>query len=208
MDYTTTTRLKQEIHILSGSSVDDALLGLCVTSASRLWDRMCTGSSEAINYFMTEDVVNEVLEGQSNYAGDCIICSPHKPVVNSVASFSYQERIIDPIYSIDVSRIDISGYTLKAYPSGMPINFPGRCRITISYNGGITSGSSITSLPDDMQEAVTVLAARLYREAETGLTDQIGVAELATLVYTKAIPVRVQELLQYYKRRAGWRHVA
>lgn len=208
MDYTSVTRLKQELHIVSGSSADEALLALCVSSASRAWDRMCTGAPEAVNYFMTEDVAGEVLEGQANYLGDCIICCPHKVIVNSVASFSYQQRIIDSVYTVDPSRIEIAGYTVKAYPSGMAIDFPGKCRVTISYNGGITSGSSVTSLPEDMQEAVTILAARFYREAETGLGDQIGVAELTTMVYTKAIPVRVQELLQYYKRRAGWRHVA
>jgi hypothetical protein len=59
-----------------------------------------------------------------------------------------------------------------------------------------------------MVEAVTILTARFYREAETGLGDAIGIAELSEMVYTKAWPIRVTDLLTVYKRKAGWRYVA
>ena len=60
-----------------------------------------------------------------------------------------------------------------------------------------------------MVEAVSILAARFYREAETGLSDQMGVAELTTMVYTKAWPIRCEKLMnETYKRRVGWRHTA
>jgi hypothetical protein len=59
-----------------------------------------------------------------------------------------------------------------------------------------------------MQEMVAILAARFYREAETGLSDQMGVAEMAQMAYTKAWPVRVTDQMGPYIRRVGWRHVA
>ena len=54
--------------------------------------------------------------------------------------------------------------------------------------------------------AATVQAIRLYKEARSGLGDSIGVAELATMVYTKAFPQRVTETLNVgnYARIAPW----
>jgi len=206
MDYTTVARVKQEIHAVSGSSVDDGLLGLCVTAASRGWDRFCTGVPDAVDYFKTDDVVDEKLTGQIDYLGKRIICYPHKPIINSVSAFSYQYTVVDEVHTVPVARIEAIGPRVDAFPESLPSEFPRNCRITISYNGGL--GTAITDLPEDMQEAVAILAVRFYREAETGLTDQIGVAELSTLVYTKALPVRVAHLIEYYRRRVGWRHVS
>ena len=206
MDYTTLERVKQEMHIQSGSSVDDGLITLLVTAASRAWDRICTGVPDSDNYFATEDVVGEKLTGQIDYQGESIICYPHKPIINSVASFSYQNTIISKAYTVTGSRIECSGGRVIAYPNSIPWEFPRKCRVTISYNGGL--GVSGSSLPADMQEVVAILVARFYREAETGLADQIGVAELAQMVYTRAYPVRVVNTAEFYKRRVGWRFVA
>ena len=206
MDYTTIERVKQEMHAVSGSSADDALLALLVTSASRTWDRICTGVPDAVDYFKTEDVVNERLTGQIDYLGGEIICYPHKPIINSVSAFSYQNRIIDEVHTVSGSRVEAYGGRVTAYPDSSPTSFPRACRVTISYNGGL--GATVADLPADMQEAVAILAVRFYREAETGLGDAIGVAELTQMVYTKAIPVRVSNIAEIYKRRVGWRHVA
>lgn len=208
MDYTTVNRVKQELHIQSSNLVDDALLAVLVTTASRAWDRKCTGvmDVDADDYFKLETVASETLEGQIDYLGKSIICYPHKPIIKSVSSFSYKENLVETAYTVDVSRIEVDGPRVRAYPSSMYLFYPSKCRITIAYSGGL--GATVADLPDDMQEAVAILTARFYREAETGLTDQIGVAELATMVYTKAWPIRVTETLDIYKRRVGWRHVA
>jgi len=206
MDYTTLAQVKQEMHVVSGSSADDALLSLLITSASRTWDRLCTGVPDAVDYFKTEDVVDERLTGQIDYLGGAIICYPHKPIINSVASLSYQNRIIDELHSVSGSRVECYGGRVTAYPDSAPTSFPRSCRVTISYNGGL--GATVDDLPADMREAVAILAVRFYREAETGLADQIGVAELTQMVYTRAIPVRVANIMEIYKRRVGWRHVA
>ena len=206
MDYTSVTFCKQELHATSGSSMDDGLLGTLVTAASRAWDRKCTGVPDALNYFASGSAADEVLTGQIDYLGESIICYPHKPIITSVSAFSYQANIIGTEYTVDPSRIDIRGPKVIAYPSGIPMNFPAKCRIKISYTGGL--GATLSDLPEDMVEAVTILALRFYREAESGLMDQMGVAELATMVYTKAWPIRVTDLLQIYKRRVGWRYCA
>ncbi len=188
--------------------MDDALLSVLITAASRAWDRICTGVPDAVDYFYTEDVSDEILEGQIDHMGQRIICYPHKPIINSVSSFSFQANIVSTAYTVDPSRVECVGPRVVAYPEKMSLDFPAKCRVKLGYNGGISSGSSPTTLPDDLQEAVTILAVRFYREAETGLADQIGVAELATMVYSKAMPVRVAMIAEFYRRKVGWRHCA
>jgi hypothetical protein len=192
-------------------NTDDALLEKLITAASRSIDRECTGVPDGLNYFMTETVVNEVLEGLLDYTGQSIICYPHKPIITAVTAFSYQENITKtayPIPSADVaSRVEISGPLVKAYPANIYLDeWPSKCRVILSYTGGL--GLTVDDLPDDLQELAAILAVRFYREAETGLTDQIGVAELGTMSYTRSWPVRVQEKIQNFKRRVGWRRVA
>lgn len=206
MLYTSRDRVKEELHIKSGSSVDDNLLDLLVEAASRAWDRKCTGVVDGDNYFESGSVVGEVLEGQIDYSGQKIICYPHKPIITSVSSFSYQSSIIGETYTVSGSRIDCRGPKVVAYPTNFPDDYPAKCRVTISYVGGL--GTSGSALPADMQEAVAILTARFYREAETGLADQMGVAEMGMNVYTKSWPIRVENLAQTYIRRVGWRYCA
>ncbi len=206
MDYTTLTFLKQEMHIVSGSSVDDGLLSTLITTASRAWDRKCTGVPDAVDYFASGSVVNEVLVGQVNYLGNQILCYPHKPIIDSVQSFSYQENVTKTLYTIDPSRVEAYGPRVVAYPNNFSTDFPAKCRVVLSYTGGL--GATQSDLPADMVEAVTILAARFYREAEGGLGDQIGIAELSTMIYTKAWPTRVEKMAEIYKRKVGWRNVA
>lgn len=206
MDYTTVNRVKAEMHVQSETSVDDTLLLQCVQAASKMFDRMCTGVPDSSDYFLLEDIESERLTGLIDYSGQRIICYPHKPVITSVTAFSYQKTIIDTLYAVDVARVEAVGPRVDAYPSSLPDEYPINCRVTISYRGGLAETTA--ELPEDLQEAVSTLAVRLYREAETGLGDQIGVAELSTLVYTKSLPVRVGHILEYYRRKVGWRHVA
>ena len=206
MDYTTTARIRQELH--STSTDDETLLAVFATAASRSIDRFCTGviDPDANNYFALETVSGELLEGQADYAAKTIRVYPHKPFITSVQSFSYQKDIVSPAYSVDPARIRINGQAVIAYPSSIPLDeYPTKVDVLISYSGGLAVSGS--ALPDDLIDLATMLAIRFYREAETGLQDAIGVAELGTMTYTKALPARVKEGLMNYKRRVGWRHV-
>jgi hypothetical protein len=206
-DYTTLARFKQELHIDPNSVADDTLISLLITAASRAWDRKCTGvvDPDSNNYFTTATVTNEILRGQIDYDGN-IIVYPHKPIITAIQSFAFQKNVTTSFYSVSGNRFEIDGYKVRAYPNSMPLDYPDKCRVVMGYTGGL--GAVVTDFPDDMQEAVAILAARFYREAETGLSDQIGVAELSTMVYTKAWPARVLDVVQVYKRRQGWHHVA
>ncbi len=215
IDYTTVQRVKDEIH--AKATADDALLALLVTAASRAWDRKCTGVPDAHNYFATETIVGEVLAGQIDREGT-IYCYPHKPIITSVSAFGYRRNPVEQTFTVDAVRTWADGPKVLAYPEnlyfpaawGVPyphnlfMPMPSKCQVIISYTGGL--GLTTADMPADMQELVTIIAARFYREAEGNLADTIGVAELGTMIYTKAWPVRVIEQMQPYVRKSGWRH--
>ena len=202
MDYTSASRVRSYIH--ATSTADDVLIGNLITICSRAWDKKSTGTrdSSSDNYYMTEAVVGEVLPGMINWAGE-VSCFPHKYNIQSVQSFAYRKNITQALNSVNTTQVDIQGDKVVAYPSSS-LACQGNCRVTLSYTGG--SGSTISDLPQDMVDIVTLLVVRFYREVESGLGDAIGVAELAQLVYTKAWPVRATDLLELYVRRHGWNH--
>jgi hypothetical protein len=207
MDYTTLNRVKQEMHVqnMSGSGLDDSLVSTLITAASRAIDRKCTGVPDASNYFVLESIVNERLQGQMDSTG-MILLYPHKPIIQSVTAFSYQQDITQPITTVTMDRVEADGPRVMVYPQNNPLQYPGKVRANISYTGGLaTSGST---LPDDLQEIAAILVVRFYREAETNLSDSIGVADMASLIYTHAWPVRCERQIETFVRKVGWRFVA
>lgn len=199
MDYTTTARVKAELRIKE--TTDDTLIADQVTRASRIIDRLCTGAPDSDDYLTLDDVVDEMLTGLVNANGH-ILCYPHRVVVNSVASFSYRINpadgwhSVDPAYlSINKARPGVSAWTTMS-------SVYETVDVKLSYNGGLAA--AVADLPLDVIDLATLLAARLYREGETGLTDQIGMPEFGAGVYTKAFPVRFLETLKSYRRVVPW----
>ena len=209
MDYTTYDRFMQELgshRSTLNPSTDKSLVDALITAASRWVDRECTGSADpdAIDYFLSETKTDQQLQGRVDRNG-MILCYPRKPIVTAVSAMSYKARIQDPWTAVDTAEINLAGGRVEAYPTGITFNLA-RAFVKMTYTGGLAA--STAGLPADLIELTTILAIRLYREAETGLTDAIGVAELGTLVYTQAIPVRVKAMMQPFKRTAGWRNIA
>ena len=100
---------------------------------------------------------------------------------------------IDPSYlSIDNSRAIKTWLTIDK----------DEYQVQISYTGGL--GTAQTDLPQDLIDLATLMAGRMYKEAQTGLTDAIGVQELGIFVYTKAFPNRAIEILNKYTRVTPW----
>jgi hypothetical protein len=200
MDYTTLERVKAALG--ATETTDDTLLEGLVTAASREFDRRCTGVNrmDAVDYFELEDVADEMLRGFVDKEGR-IVCYPRKGQVNSVSSLAYRTSPLEGWVEVDSEAVSIEGATVISWVSasglrGKPL------QILVSYNGGMAA--DVDELPADLIEAVTVLTARFYREARTGLTDSVGVAEVGVLVYTKAIPVRVLDTLRRYERVVPW----
>ena len=201
MDYTSLT----EVHnAMSGDDVvtnQDDILSRYIIRASRLMDTFCTGINgrDAADYFTKADVVNEVLTNATvDYMG-ILHVYPHKYMINSVASLSYRYTMRSAYQPADLSLIDIQNEDVMFEGGLLPSE---RLRVQISYNGGLAEEQ--TDLPSDFIDLATMIAVRLYKEARGNYTDAIGIAELGTMIYTKAFPARFRETFPTYERTAPW----
>ena len=203
MDYATLAFVK--MHSDVQLTKDDARLSALITAASRAIDRKLTGvpDPDAVDYLKLESKT-ETIYGQADREGN-IICYPHKPYVSAVAAFSFRLRPFDPWEVTDPGRVAVDGLQVKAYPESSRGARWARVQVQISYTGGLATKPE--DLPADIMETAAILAIRYYKEAESGLADSIGIAELATTIYTKAWPVRVLDNLQPFIRKVGWRYV-
>lgn len=197
MDYTDLATFKEAL----GSEKDthDDELGRIITVASRSLDRRCAGGTfGSDNYFLSEDVVDEQISGQINNYGR-VICYPHKPIIDEVSAFAYRHSPLESWKDQDQDYLTVWRNQVTAWTSD-----PNRERVfvKISYTGGLAL--ELADLPADLIEATTLLAVRYYKEIRSGLGDSIGVAELGTLIYTKAWPTRVLEMIQPYVRVIPW----
>ena len=192
MDYTTSVRVK--LALGANETADDTLLASLVTAVSRSMDRKMTGRSTVSDYLKQETISNETMRGLVNKDG-CILAMPCKPLITAVTAFAYRWAPNLDWTSVEVGYVAIEGYRLTAFTNltrGMPF-------VKISYSGGFATTTD--ALPADILDIADLLAVRYYKEIKSGLGDAIGVAELGQLIYTKAWPVRVVEMLKPYFRR-------
>lgn len=198
MDYTTVALVKAAIRI--SEPTDDTLLARLVTAASRAIDRKVTGApdSDATDYFALGAVTDEQLLGIVDQEGS-LVCYPHKAAVTSVSSLAYRRRPDEEWQAVQAARIEVERDRAVAW---LDLDDRSFRRVRISYTGGLALTQD--ALPADLIEAATLLAARFYREDETGLTDSVGVAELGQMMYTKAWPVRLVEMLRSFNRVTPW----
>ena len=199
MNYTDLTQVKA--YLDSQENVKDEILQKFITSASRYLDRLCTSQPNVKDYFKTEDVANEVLtNGTIDFMGRLTVY-PHKPIVNSVASLSYRFLLRDSYIVADPTLISVE-QEMVVFEGFLP--YSEKCYVQISYNGGL--GKTLADLPPDFTDLAAVMTVRLYKEARSQLGDFIAVAELGTMVYTKAFPIRVMDSLNVglFARMAPW----
>jgi len=197
MDYTDLSRVRAAMGMQESDAAEESVLATCITSASRAIDRRCTGVIDSDNYFELAEVAGEEIRVVVDRQGR-IVCWPHKPLIHTVSALAVRRWPIQPWSELEVDTLEIDGGLIVAW-GGFD---RGPARLRLSYTGGLAS--AIDDLPADLVEAATVMAARFYREAKSSLADTSGLAELGTLQYTKAIPVRVAEMLRPYKRTAAW----
>lgn len=199
MDYTDLGRVKQALG--ASETADDNLLSRVIADASREIDRRCVGASGpgVADYFLSETVTDEICRAVVDANGN-INAYPHKPYISSVVAFAYRTSPLSSWISVSTDYVTIDGGALIGW-AGLTER-PKLMQAKLSYVGGYAS--QVDDLPADLVQACTTLAIRFYKEMRTGLSDSIGVAELGTIVYTKAIPVRVAETLRQYQRISPW----
>ncbi len=201
MDYTNLDEVHAAMHGDATITGQDTILEQYITRASRLLDTFCTGINgrDAANYFQKADVVDEVLtNGVIDYRG-LLEFYPHKYMINSVAACSYRYTLRAGYTAGDVSLIDIQNEAVS-FEGNLP--YAERIYVKASYNGGLATTQD--ALPLDFIDLATMITVRLYKEARGNYTDAIGVAELGTMIYTKAFPARFLDTIPMYQRIAPW----
>ena len=192
MNYTTLTRVKTALG--AEATTSDPHLESIIASASRLIDRHCSGKVGLDDYLALSTVADE--QGQARASGDGSILYPvRKVLVQSVSSFAFRPTPLTDWQSINPQHITFDGYMVKAW--GENRRAPGNVFVKISYAGGLAGTTA--DLPADILDAADILAVRLFKEIKSGLGDTIGVAELGTMQYTKALRARVVEMVKPYK---------
>lgn len=198
MNYTTLAKVK--LALGAAETTDDTRLAQIIDEVSRTIDTtICKAEAD---YFKAETVTAEVVNGIITKDG-AIVCWPKKVIVNSVSSFEYRLSPRTPWIEVDTTAVTISNRRqVTAWGVAGIRSVPVFVRLTYAGGYGTESGSpaTITGMPAEVVDAATVLSVRFYKEEKSGLGDTIGVAELGTLQYTKAIPVRVDAMLNPYKR--------
>lgn len=199
MDYTDPGRVHDAMD--SKETSKDPILADYISRASRLIDQLCTGQPNVSDYFKQETILNEILTNGVINTDGVLTVYPHKPIIQSVQALSYRYRLSDAWISADLTRVIPIQESVEFEGS---LKYNDRVYAQVSYTGGLAA--TLDNLPLVLVEAATVMAVRLYKEARSGLSDSIGVAELGTLIYTKAFPVRVIESLHAagYMRMAPW----
>lgn len=118
-----------------------------------------------------------------------------KPLValSDITSVTFQPTPLDPAQTVDLTKAWVeNGNVLRAVPVVSSPNRRGMA--SASYTGGFNP------LPDDLVLAVTMLAARLYKERDSGYSDVVGSADTGIMQYKKALPADVNAVVQRYRR--------
>jgi len=200
MDYTTLAQVRSALRIVE--TADDAYLSQLITEASRALDRICARSIDATDFFKLENLTDEVLIGQVNQYGH-ILCWPHKPKITTVTSLTYRFSPLEEYRSVDVaSRVEINKLREVEAWTFLAADRRGEVRIKISYTGGFSASPG--DLPADFTNLAALFTARFYRETEAGLSDVIGLADLTTATYTKALPQRLVTMIKPFVRTVPW----
>lgn len=118
-----------------------------------------------------------------------------KPMVNidNVMDATFQSTPLDPIQPLDLSKAWIEDdYFLNIVATNPYSRRQGQIEVT--YSGGYDH------IPDDIAQAVTIMAARFYKERDSGYSDMIGSAETGLVSYKKAMPADVKVIVDKYRR--------
>lgn len=160
-----------------------------IGAASRWFDSV-TYTPEGFAY----ETVNETKKAVVDSDG-FVLVSLSKPLVdiNDVMDVTFQNTPLDPIDTLDVTKAWVeSDFLLRIAALNSYYSRSGMA--TITYNGGFNP------IPDDITQAVTVIAARMYKQRDSGYSDSIGSPDTGVMTYQKAMPADVKLIVNKYRR--------
>lgn len=209
-----------QTHLVGEALEDVTALEHWAQAASRLVDAETLGAPE---WFAAGVLVDETIPAQVNRDGNLKLCTQRSPIV-SIQALTLQQSPMDPIVSVPVANVwapdsgEVKrGYSLTAYLANIGGNTsliswpftPGtRLRAVLSYTAGFAFPSIASppagcpAPPADLVRFTAVLAARLWKEKDSGFSDVIGdPTTVGQTAYRKAIPADVRLGLAGWKRQ-------
>jgi len=132
--------------------------------------------------------------------GTTMVSLDHTPV-QQVHAVTVQASPLEPVWDIPASQVwwDDEAYVVAVHLGDLSELLALRpVRMTITYSGGYTADE----MPADIKRATAILAARLWKEKDSGYSDVIGNTDFGLLQYTQAAPKDVLAMLQP-RRRVG-----
>jgi hypothetical protein len=173
------------------SGIQDAIASACAAIDDFCYMRVQGAFAEQM---LTESITAYI----DNDGWLVIPCSLPKPQVNSIAALSYQPTPVDPVttFSLPPQAWVENTYLLRVGGSNMSPVQGREVMATLTYTGGYSP------LPSDIARAALALAARFYKEKDSGFSDTIGSADLGTLTYKKDIPSDIKMMLRHHVRYA------
>jgi hypothetical protein len=179
-------------HVAGAPIVEVTAITKVLASASRSVDDLTYYTNVGFNQETVTDNIRAYIQNDGN-----ILIPAKKPIVNSVTSLIIQNTPIDIAYSIPIGNLDINGYIVTAYIANtayVPPVSSREVRATLVYSGGYNT------LPSDIVRSAIVLAARFYKEKDSGFSDVIGNVDLGIMQYKKGAPAEVMAMLKNYIR--------
>lgn len=160
-----------------------------VSAASRWFD--------SVTYYPNGYAYETVTDKKTAYINNFgyITVPLSKPLVdiNDVVDVTFRPSPMDDVDELDISRAWIEDNYFLSIATSKPY-YRKSGQATVVYSGGYNT------VPDDIVQAVTVMAARMYKERDSGYSDVIGSAEMGIMQYKKAAPADVQVIINKYRR--------
>lgn len=179
-------------HVQGAPIVEVTAITKTLASASRMIDDMTYYTGVGFNQETRTESVKGYIQADGN-----ILIPAKKPIIQSVTSLSIQNTPLDAPVSVPVANLDIDGYNITAYAqntSYVPPLMARQVKVSLTYVGGFNP------LPDDIVRCAVVLAARFFKEKDSGFSDAIGNSDLGIMQYKKGAPAEVMAMLKNYIR--------
>jgi len=198
--YTVPTTALQYAHGASAPVKEVSDLADVVGAASRMVDDVCQTAPGAF----AQQTWTETVDGQSQTDGSLLVQVSGRNV-QSVTSLAWAYGAGQDQNPVDTSAVEIHDYQLIADPSalvttsGLVSTIPldpslKRVQVTVTYVAGYSP------IPDDLQMATRILAARLRAAGETGFSDVVGDSAMGTQTFRRGVPADVRAMLRPWMR--------
>jgi hypothetical protein len=168
----------------AGCSVFNAtILSGYIGPASRYFDE-----ETRYNAGWASEAWTDVKEAKIDNCGNVSVAlgKPYAEIAD-VTSVSIRNMHSNQISALDLTNAFINGFFLVV-PAKYLLG-ERKCIATVEYTGGFDP------LPDFVPWATSVIAARMYRERQTGYSDTTGSAETGMISFKKALPPDVYDII-------------